>query len=245
MALKQFPLDIDLMKNQLLQARFQNISGQPAGVLGGQFWFDTATSKFMGWNGTAAIDLSQVITNTTTVKGEIANANTNPPYPTSPVVGDYYFITTTAGNIGGIPGTAGSVSVEVGDQLVYSTSGFFVIQRNLQAATNAVAGFIKLATQAEAFAGSDAVTSISPATLAQYLANYLYTKKFRMVITSLVANTPTTVTHGLAVVNITDIQVTCYQNGSEIELAIVPTTVNAFTVEANQTLGNVTIVVQG
>ena len=230
--------DVDFNKNQLLRARYENSSTAPTSPATGQVYYDTALVGFYGWNGTSWINLSQVVTNAVTLKGEISNANTAPAYPSTPTIGDQWIVTTNAGTVGG-------TSVEVGDELIYSTSGWFVIQRNLVAATTAIAGFVRLATQSEANAGSDASIAISPATLAGFLANFLYARKVVTLITSLVANTPTTVTHGLNTVSTNDIQVQCYQGGVQIMLEIKPTSVNALTVQSNQTLANVTVVCQG
>jgi len=78
--------------------------------------------------------------------GEISNANTNPGFPASPNIGDTWIITTN-------PGTVGGVEVEVGDQLIYSTSGWFVLQTN-----------ITEATQVEAEVGTATMKYISPST---------------------------------------------------------------------------------
>lgn len=230
--------DVDFNKNQLLKARFENTSTAPTSPAVGQVYYDTALVGFYGWNGSAWINLSQVVTNAVTLKGEISNANTAPSYPAAPTVGDQWIITTNAGTVGG-------TSVEIGDELIYSTSGWFVIQRNLVAATNAIAGFVRLATQSEANAGSDTTVAITPGTLAAFLANFLYARKVITTITSLVANTPTTVTHGLNVNAQNDIQVQCYQGGVQIFLEIKPTSVNALTVQSNQTIATVTVVCQG
>lgn len=235
---KRIYTDVDFNQNQLLQARFQNSATAPTGPQEGQIYYNSGTKQYLGWNGTAWVDLSQVVSASTVMRGEIANAASNPAYPTAPSVGDTYFITTQAGKVG-------ADAVEIGDQLVYSNSGWFVLQRNLQAATTAIAGFARFATQAETNAGTDPALAISPATLATFLVGFLYARKFRIVITSLAANTPTTITHGLALANIEDFHVQFYQGGTPIELSYTPTTVNAFTVTSNQTLGNVTVVVQG
>lgn len=238
--------DIDLLRNQLIQARLHNSATAPTGPAEGQLYFSTgADKKFYGWNGTAWIDLSQIVNGTTIVRGEITNANTNPAFPGAPQVGDYYFITTTAGNIGGIPGTAGSIAVEIGDQILFSASGWFAVQRNLQLATQALAGFMRFATQAENNAGSDLTTAVSPGVLASTLASKLYVRKYRELVPTLSANTAATITHGLLVANAEDVVVSCYQGGQRILLAVAPTSVNALTVTSNQALANVTVVVNG
>lgn len=225
-------------QNELILALFHNSATAPTGPKEGQFYYNSGTKQFLGWNGTAWVDLSQVVAASTVMRGEIANAASSPAYPAAPSIGDTYFITTQAGKVG-------TDSVEIGDQLVYSNSGWFVLQRNLQAATTALAGFARFATQAETNAGTDPALAISPAALSTFLVSFLYARKFRTLVTSLAANTPTTITHGLNLANIEDMHCLCYQGGQQIELTVTPTTANALTIASNQTLGNVTVVVQG
>lgn len=230
--------DINLHGNQLKESRYENRASFPTTPGEGQVFYHSAQKVFYGWSGTTWINISQVVTNAMTIVGEIANANTNPGFPSSPTVGDTHPITTTAGTVGGL-------DVEIGDQLVYSTSGWFVLQRNLVAATTSIAGFIRLATQGETNSGALTDVAISPSTLAGFLANFLYSRKVVVSIVSLAANTPTDVTHGLNVAAAEDIAVQCYQGGAQIGLRVVPVSVNKVTVESNQTIGNVKIIVQG
>lgn len=230
--------DVSLNKNQLLQARLEVLAVAPTSPGNGQVYFSSADNNFYGWNGTSWINLSQIIDNAVTIKGEISNANTNPAFPSSPITGDTWFVTTTAGTVGGL-------TVEIGDQLVRGSSGWFVIQANLQAASTTIAGFIRLATQSEANAGSLSTVAIAPSTLAGYLTNFLYQRKSTTLITSLAANTPTTVTHGLNVANQDDVTVQCYQSNAQIGLSVKSSSVNAILVESNQALGNVKVVVTG
>lgn len=230
--------DIQLNKNQLIQARFQNASVAPTSPAAGQIYFNSGDLNFYGWSGSAWVNLSQVVTNALNIKGEISNANTNPSYPGSPSVGDVYFITTNAGTVGG-------TTVEIGDELVYSTSGWFVVQKNLVAATNAAAGFVRLATQTEARAGADDTIAITPARLSDYLSNYLYARKVKTSISTLTANSAQTVTHGLGLASGTDCQVSIWQGGYQIFVEVVPVDGNSITVQSNQTLSNVVVIVQG
>lgn len=234
----KFYSDINLNKNALVAAKYENLAVAPTAPAAGQIYFDTVSNKFYGWNGTAWVDLSQVVTNAVNIKGEISNANTNPVYPVAPTVGDQWIITTNAGTVGG-------TVVEVGDSLIYSTSGWFVLQANLVDATTAIKGIMRLATQAEVNTGALTNVAVSPSTLATFLANYLYARKVRVAVVSLVANTPTTITHGLNVANTEDVQVQIYQGGSLIYLAVAPTTANAIQITSNITLANVTVIVQG
>jgi hypothetical protein len=238
MAASLFNVDIDLAKNQLLQARFQNSATAPTGPADGQVYYDTTAKKFYGWNSTIWVDLSVAVANAMVLRGEITIANTSPPYPASPAVGDVYIISTNAGFVGG-------QAVEIGDELIYSTSGWFIVQKNLQAATNALAGFVRLALQTEVNAGADLTTAVTPGTLAAYLIALLYTRKYATTVASLPANTATTITHGLNLATADDFVVNISQGGQKIQLAVAPTTVNAFTITSNQALTSVRIVVQG
>lgn len=231
-------VDLHLHKKQIIEGSFQNSATAPTSPAQGQVYYNTANNNFFGWNGTAWVNLSQVLTTAVQIAGEITNANTSPAYPSSPAVGDIWFITTNAGTVGG-------TAVEVGDQLIYSTSGWFVMQRNLQQASTTVAGFIELADQSETNAGSDTTRAVTPATLAGFLSNYLYGRKVVTNIATLTADTPTSVTHGLGLVASVDLVVQCWQGGTLVGLEIVPTSVNAFTVESGVTLSNVKVVALG
>ncbi len=238
MASKKFYFDFDFMRNQLLAARLENRPTAPTGPGEGQVFYHTVDKAFYGWNGAGWINISQVVAAATVMRGEISTASSNPAFPTSPTVGDTYFITSAGGTVGGL-------AVEVGDQLVRSTSGWFIVQANLQPATQALAGFMRFATQSEAQAGADLTTAVSPGTLATLLANNLYARKYRTLVGSLAANTATTITHGLALLNPEDCTVALKQGGQDIDMLVSYTSVNALTITSNQALGNVTVVVQG
>lgn len=50
--------DLDLNKNELQNAAIQNLASAPASPVAGQVYFNTATNKYMGYNGSAWVDLS-------------------------------------------------------------------------------------------------------------------------------------------------------------------------------------------
>lgn len=50
--------DLDLNKNELQNATIQNLASAPASPVAGQVYFNTATNKYMGYNGSAWVDLS-------------------------------------------------------------------------------------------------------------------------------------------------------------------------------------------
>ena len=217
----------------IVNLRFPNSATAPVSPFEGQTYFDSVSKRFMGWTGTAWVDLSQVMSGAIIIKGEITNANTNPAFPSNPTSGDIWFVTTNAGTIGGI-------EVEIGDQLVRGTNSWFVLQANTMNATETRAGVIELATQAEVNAGSDAIRAITPSTLAGYLANYFYARRVSQSITTLTGNTATTVTHGL---NFATPVVECWQGGEPIDLLVLNVSNNAISVTSNTTLSNVTVVV--
>jgi hypothetical protein len=132
------------------------------------------------------------------------DASTNPDYPAA-VVGDAYHI-SVAGLIGGASG----VQVEVGDLIVnivdaatgdHATVGssWIIMQRNIDLATEIVAGIARKATQAEVNLGTEADAYVTPLTLETKLASFGTgdVSKFIAVIGNGV-NTQFTVNHALA-----------------------------------------------
>lgn len=102
------------------------------------------------------------------------DCSANPNYPAS-VAGDNYYV-TVAGKIGGGSG----IDVTVGDWIVCSTdtvagdqatvgSSFFIVQSNVDAATDAILGLVRFATQAEAEAGVLDTVAMTPLGVSQYL----------------------------------------------------------------------------
>lgn len=237
MASKKTYVDLDLAGNQIINFAAHKAATAPTSPFEGQIYYNTVSKKFFGFDGVAWIDLSQTISSGVTLKGEINNASTNPAYPASPSQGDMYFITTTAGTVGG-------QVVEIGDTLVYSGSAWFILQKNVEQSSETKAGYIQIATQAETNAGSNDAKAVTPAKLVSFLSTSKYVRKNSQVV-SLTANTPLTVTHGLSLTAAAEVQVQCFQGGAIIELLIEPTTVNAVNVTSNVTLANVTVVCQG
>lgn len=146
-------------------------------------------------------------------KGSI-DCSTNPNYPAADA-GDSYLI-SVAGKIGGVSGP----SVEQGDLLVCQTdstasgdhatvgSDWFVMQRNLEAASTTTAGFVRLATEAETQTGTADDIAVTPAGLDSvgYLRSYVAT------FSASTGGTITAATHGLGVN--TKLTAELYEDGS-------------------------------
>jgi Phage tail fibre repeat len=58
----KFLTNIDLSKNELQNARIQNLATAPANPTAGQIYFNSTDKKFYGYNGTGWVDLGQVLT---------------------------------------------------------------------------------------------------------------------------------------------------------------------------------------
>ncbi len=105
------------------------------------------------------------------------DCSTNPNYPAA-TKGDAYYV-TVAGRIGGGSGplvNSGDMIIAVndnpgGDEAAVGND-WIIVEHNIDQATETTAGIIRIATQAEADAGVDDSTAITPLKLATILANY-------------------------------------------------------------------------
>ncbi|MBP6739355.1 MAG: hypothetical protein KA146_05155 [Leptospiraceae bacterium] len=201
----------------------------------GLFVMDVTDKNLYVWDGTAWVNATQVINSPMQIKGEI-DASANPAFPATPAVGDVWIVT--------VAGTIGGETVEVGDQLVYSTSGWFIIQSNLVDASTTVKGYIRIATQAEVNAGTDNATAVTPLTL-QTKLDLDRAKVYKTAIATLTANTPLTITHNLNLGNAQDYTYKLSDATGTIRVADVAVSVNSFTIETNKTYTGLRIVVQG
>jgi hypothetical protein len=136
---------------------------------------DSITSSTYGWSSTEiASEIALAVTSGMTYKGDY-NASTNVPVLDNRgtiiavEVGDTYTVTAD--------GTFFGEVVEVGDTLIAKIDGanalaeWTVVQTNIGAATEIIAGYIRIATQDETNTGTDDTTAITPLKLAVYVAN--------------------------------------------------------------------------
>ncbi len=188
---KQFFVDIDLQGNRLLNSGFQQLAAAPATPFAGQLYEDISAlpSVLKRWNGTAWLALDNAPTNGFTLKGAI-DASTNPAFPAAPSNGDTYLIS--------VGGTVGGTVVEVGDILYRLNGGWTVVQNNLQAASQAQAGYIRIATQIETNTGTDDATAVSPLKLATFFTTQSTARKGFALITGDGVTSSFVLTHTLA-----------------------------------------------
>lgn len=58
----KFLTNLDLSKNEIQNARIQNLATAPSNPVAGQIYFNSTDKKFYGYNGTGWVDLGQVLT---------------------------------------------------------------------------------------------------------------------------------------------------------------------------------------
>lgn len=253
MSEKQYYHDLDLVEvGQFLRFRVHNATTAARTALGGSLGagndglhiWDTDEKQQYYWDGTQWVQGVQTITGAMIYKGahsDLANA------PSSPEVGYVYRMTT-----GGTLTWAGqtfqpNAEVQVGDSVIYAGSDTWdVYQGDADEATETTLGLVEIATQAEANAGTDATRVITPATLAGVLANLKLAKTYYEESITLVATTPKTITHNLALSNKDTFTIrVCNSSGSDISVDVDSVDVNSLTLTSFVGLTNVKVTVIG
>lgn len=136
---------------------FTNLASFPsAGSSERSIAYADDTNKMYYSNGTTWLELG-IIAGAMTFKGTVAF---NAVEPSSPATGDTYIFTTAGSNT-----WEGTNVVEIGDLVIWDGSAWKFIQNNIGAASETVAGYVELATNAEAITGSDTARAVHPAGL--------------------------------------------------------------------------------
>jgi len=230
MAAKEFYHDIDLVKvSQLLNFRVHNITTTDRGTLGGTLSgshtgltvYDTDLDALYVWDG-SAWDAIGSISGAMTFKGVVAY---NAAEPGSPATGDFYVFNTAGTNT-----WESSDVVQIGDSVVWDGTNWKFIQGNVVAATTSVAGNVELATDAESSTATDTTRAVTPSGLNQFASDRKLAKVYFISGASLVANTPLTVTHNLALQNKNAFTINVMSSDSQVSVDVDSTDTNSLTV---------------
>jgi hypothetical protein len=111
---RQFLVPLNLNKNELQNARVQNLSSAPANPVSGQIYFDTSTSTMYFWNGTAWIPTSG---STEVIQDTIGASVSGGTGLTATYVDETGVTTIDLDNTAVTPGTYGSASEYVTIQI--------------------------------------------------------------------------------------------------------------------------------
>jgi hypothetical protein len=133
--------DLNLNKNELQNATIQNLASAPSSPVAGQVYFNTATNKYMGYNGSAWVDLSNQGEVYTFSNGLTKDASNNVTLDVA-----------TSSAIGG---------VIVGSNIGVSSGTISVAD-----ASTSTKGVIEIATDTEASTGTDTTRAINAKQLA-------------------------------------------------------------------------------
>jgi hypothetical protein len=253
MAVKQFYHDIDLVKvGQLQNTRLQNVADATAlaaittpGV--GQIIYQVDTDELKIYDGSAWDTVALSVEGDVVFRGTVDASTSLDTGPQAVAVSGNQYVVATAGTLTmtGVTFTPSAVA-EVGDVILFtSTTTASVIQRNVVAASDTTAGIVELATTTETAAGSATTLAVTPAGLASAMQTNRYTRQYTATVT-LVADTPLTVTHGLAlvskdafVINVMD------STGSAISVDVDSTSADALTLTASVALTDAVVTVVG
>lgn len=253
MATKKFYHDIDLLNvGQLVGARTQNVTTTErdalAATLGaaneGLTVWDTTQKREFYWDGAQFVRQAVEITGDVIFKGVIdASAALTGQVE---AVSGYEYVVGTAGTLtlAGVTFSPSGIA-EVGDRVLFtSATQAFVQQRNGEQASETVLGNVRLATQAEALAGTVTDEAITPATLKGVLAGSNYVKQYAATV-NLLALTPLTVTHNLGLVDKDSFTVNAMVGGSQVSLDVDSVNANSLTLTSLIAVSGVRVTVQG
>lgn len=247
MATKSFYHDINLENvSQLKNARIHNITTTDRGTLGGGLnssnkgllVFDTDLSEFYFWDGTAWVAIGGVSTGAMVLQGVVAF---NAAEPGTPSTGDYYIFSSAGTNT-----WEGSTVVQTGDSAVWDGTAWKFIQGNAVSSSETIEGLIEIATQAETNAGSDDLRAVTPAKLTSFANTKQFAKMYSANVASVIAETPTTVTHNLNLSNRDAFVINVMDSGnSQISVDVDSVDANSITISSSITLSNVRVTIIG
>ena len=236
MAQKKFFVDINLNKNQLVDARLENInSSGVSSPATGQIIFDTGDSKLKYYNGSIWQSAESRFEGALQYKAAVAHSATA---PVDPAKGDLYVFNSagTATNFGG-------TVVQAGDFAIYNGSGWDIIQGNVVAASESVAGIVELATDEETITGSDTTRAVTPANITAWATQTDKTVVRKRVYSSqTISTTPLVLTHAIGN---SDVQVQVYNSSGDMIEVLVAKGDGTITLTANSSVSSCLVVISG
>lgn len=211
----------DFLQNPLTTAQRNSLATTLGSGHKGLSVYDTDESLIYHWNG-AAFATNPATQSGLTPKGSIAFNGTE---PASPVLGDLYVFSSAGTNT-----WEGSTEVQIGDQTWWDGAAWQFIQVNVAAASETVPGYIEIATTSETNTGTDDARAVTPSKLASWRSNKKIAGVYFVSGASIVADTPLTVNHALALQNRNSFVLMCFVSNSKFDVDIDSTDVNNCTV---------------
>jgi len=248
MANKKYLHNIDMVKNELQNALIHIVATDPVAPTEAQFWYNSTSKTLNYYDGVGVIVLADMtaVEGLLDFKGGYDAATNTPDLDNSPSgvkKGDVYVV-TAAGNFF-------TEAVEVGDTIYAkadnadSLVSWVIVQTNIEAASETVAGIVELATAAETTTGTDDVRAITPLKLQQKIdALPSSTGKFTGTTTLGSGASAVNVAHNLGQ---TFPSVHVYETATNKEIEVVVTNVdsNNITLETNGAAMGVTYIIMG
>lgn len=248
MASKQYFVDLDLNKQSLLNVKINPLTtvARTALTLGagdeGMTVYDIDFDKLFFFNGSAWITYPDAVASVMTYQGahtDLVNA------PATTTVGSTYVFTGASGTLTWAGVTfAPSGVVSSGDMIVFrDATNVDIVQANDVTATTAVSGNITLATDGEVLTGTDSAKAVVSSSLTNYVTTKQLARTYFIAGVSLVANTPLTITHNLALSNKNAFVCRVSSGDSDITCDIDAVTINTLTLTSNVALSaDVTVI---
>lgn len=248
---RKYKVDINLSQNQLLNAVLHSSATAPTTPVAGQIYYNSTENRIYHYDGTAwqQVAVKSYVDSLVAGGGELVGSfdasggllpTTGSGTAGAIVKGDRWII-TVAGTIAGLG------VLEVGDLLYAGTDSasvagdFFVVQGNLDQATETVRGTAKIATQVLVDAEVNDTDIVTALKLATYLQNKDFVKSYDTVVLLGTTEGVTTITHNLntksVIVEVLD------ANDESVVIWWKANTVNTIQVEAKGASENHTITV--